>query len=474
MTTGDASVHCRYPTWMRIGSVPLAGMFSSGWLLFLVEGPQAHPLACAALCAVFSLPGLVMLAAAFGDSYRADARGISWRDWLGRRRHAPWSEVCEVGAHQPRGALTMQYRVVLTGGRSLTWDGWWSGCAALYELAVAATDRGVYRSVGDRTVDVPMTFGERSRFDRLQVGFAAGTMLATGLGIGGGGLWAVATVSRAQGDIGAPLGFFSLVVLPMLLACVCGSGTYRAWYRDPTRDVVTLDARGFSVRRGEAHASARWDEVVKVVQERVHGVDCLRVVSLPASFVAGPLAQSNGFLARLLAERVPLTVRENWALADEAKRGDVPATTAPDTFRHRLSVLGLSPWSVDALAALVICFPLAMAVVMRPDDDPLPVAPQRLLVVGGLVVAAMLVHRLTRAACFIEVSPDGCLWNGLRHRRRFAWSDVVALALPDVRAPRPLTVTLSDGTRLRHLDGVVAGHAHLIRTLRRRLPHLVA
>ena len=210
-----------------------------------------------------------------------------------------------------------------------------------------------------------------------------------------------------------------------------------------------------------------------MVRKRVGGVDRLRVEAASAGFVAGPLALQNG-IAFVVAERVPPVVREAWNASEEAQRGDVPSTTAPETFRHQLRVLGLAPWFVDVLAVFFFTLPLLFAAAMRPDDDPLAVAPQRLLFFASLAVAAVLVHRLTRAACFIEVSPEGCVWNGLRHRRRFAWSDVVALSLPDVRAPRPLTITLSDGTPLRSLDRWVAGHAHLLRSLRTHLPQLVA
>ncbi len=470
MTTGDAAVHCRQPTWVRVAAVPVAGLFFSPWLLLTAVGP-ALPLAVIAFCAALSAVGVLLLVDAFSRDYRADARGISWRDPLGRRRHAPWSEVREVRARQLRGLTGANYGVVLASGRSLTWDSSWREAAALYEFALAATDRGAYRSVGDRTVDVPVTFGERPRFALLELGLLVGVSLAS-LGFVGGGFWIVLTIARAQGDLGPPIAFASTILLPAVFGCLALLRTCWGRYRDPTGDVVTLDALGFSVRRGEDRASARWDEVVAVVRERVGGVDRLRVEAASVGFVAGPLALQNG-IAFVVAERVPPAVREAWGAAEEVQGGDVPVTTAPDTFRHRLRVLGLAPWFVDVLAVFFITLPLLFAVAMRPDDDPFAVAPQRLLFVAGLAVAAVLVHRLTRAACFIEVSPDGCTWSGLRHRRRFAWSDVVALSLPDARTPRPLTITLSGGARLRHLDLFLAGHAQLLRSLRTHLPHLV-
>ncbi|MDO9021272.1 MAG: hypothetical protein Q7V43_30365 [Myxococcales bacterium] len=448
-------------------------MFFSPWLLLLVEDLRTPPFGVVAFFAALSLFGALLLAGVFTNGYRADARGISWRDSLGRRRHAAWSEVREVRARHPRGVAGTHYGVIFASGRSLTWDSSWREAAALHDLALASTDRGAYRSVGDRTADVPITFGERSRFDLIRQGLTAGMALALLLGFVGGGFAVVLGVARTRGDLGAPLAFASIGLIPAVVGCLDALRTFRDWFRDPTRDVVTLDARGFRVRRGEDHASARWDEVVSVLRERGHGVDRLRVEAVSASFVAGPLALHNG-IAFVVAERIPPTVRETWAASEEGQRGDRPGATAPETFRHRLRVFGFAPWLVDVLSVFLVSFPLLISAAMRPDDAPLSIEPRRMLLVAGLAALAVLVHRVARAALFIEVSPAGCIWSGLRHRRRFTWSDVVALSLPEGRDPRPLTITLSDGTRLRHLDRSVAGHAHLLLALRSRLPHLVA
>jgi hypothetical protein len=82
-------------------------------------------------------------------------------------------------------------------------------------------------------------------------------------------------------------------------------------------------------------------------------------------------------------------------------------------------------------------------------------------------LGAVLLHRLARALVGVTTTPTHCTWSLPWRRRRFAWSEVVAVTFPD-RARIGLTLRLADGARLWCLPELLAGQHELIATLRDR------
>lgn len=476
MASDDGTIHCRPTAGERAAVGVCAALISAvGALLWVLPTGRSEfdQLGGLALGAGAVVGSIAWLGRTFLRRRGADAWGLSWRDALGRDRRVPWAAIAEVRRVLPPGATPDHavYVATLADGRTISWGVAWDRAEALFRRVDASFDRGAYRSRGDRTDGPLHTFNDGRVARWVDIGWLAlvsAFPLALLACLGATALHLVHT----HGDLGPPLAFVSLM-LPCLvffpLAALWGAA--RLLWVVPSRDVFALDDGGVRVQRDGQLLVARWGDVLSVTPERIKGVPRFRVETRTFTLTLGPETYHAASIMLLVRERIPGSVREAWDLASEALCGDVPTRTARGTTRHRLSFTNVGPWVIDAVGALLIGFRLVVEVTMQPDDAPLHVATGRLAVLAGAFAAWVLVHRAARALCYIDVSSEGCVWNGLRHRRRFAWSEVTALSLPG--RDRPLAITLCDGTRLQHLSDVVAGRAHLVRTLRERLPDLV-
>ncbi|MDB4932192.1 MAG: hypothetical protein JWM10_4676 [Myxococcaceae bacterium] len=459
MPLSDESIECRPPVGLRVlcaaAAVLFASMAIATWTL---GGPWWFCLPISLVCLAL---GGVTLASALCSRVRADAAGLWWRDEFGRTRVAPWSAVTAVrdpGVPRDRPAV---YAVEFADGRPLTWPSYWTHSEALRDRVRAALDRGSYRVRGDLHDDAPVRFSfarasRASRWGTAAMLFALGAPL----------LWLFRPIGyfALQGELGLAIDAALVFPVPLAFGLVAAAHTLWAMARAHGPEVAELDARGLTVTGGPSPFRASWNDVLAVTPIPAGGITRLHIATTAGAFTAP--SDHQGRLSAHLRARVPPAVREVWALAAAAQRGDVATTLADGSQRHGFRPVSPA-WALDACALLAINLPLIGALTLRPDVRPLdvPLAP----FAAPLALSALLVllHRVARAWISVAVSPSGCDWRGPWRRRRFAWGDVAEVLLPGPTTAR-IALRLTDGTRLWCLPVLLAGGEALVVGLRER------
>jgi hypothetical protein len=386
---------------------------------------------------------------------RADAGGFTWRNALGPRRHAPWSDVVEVRqtVKDIGASVIAPVELLLADGHVVVLPDHWNDADALRARIARRSNGSAYRSGAD---DDPTRATFPYGSPRAQLAHAAPPLFGSAVAVFvcGPVVWQVLVMIERGGH--GPERAHVAIALGTL--AVVGSLWRRyAFERSGWRlEQLVVDREGVSVRGGEAPRRVAWRDVLAVADDgrRLH----LMTSSAPIPVRPG-LDAAEHFLDRVLREAPPAVTRAY--LRQRHHRERLAPTERPDGSRRhhaltRAHLRGVAAWS--APAAFFAVFGIVHAILEVPEPG--------VWAVAGFAAHLPLLYVVWVLRVRVDVDAEGCTWRGLFSRRRFRWGDVAEARVYGAGG-RALALALHDGAVLRRTADDVADGDLLIDAVRR-------